>query len=202
MGLGDVLSGVWGECETGQGMHFTAGRAVLVELVDPATEQPVLWSEGAEGELVYTTFTREATPVLRFRSRDHIVVTGMDCPCGRRTPRIRCIGRTDDMIIYKAMNVFPSSIRDIALAEAGGLVDDMIRIRKTHARQVRFDDPIPVELEVRQPLSDDQRVALLRRIEDRVRQELRVRVSVETYPTGTFDRGMYKNALTYVADPT
>jgi phenylacetate-CoA ligase/benzoylacetate-CoA ligase len=155
--------------------------------------------EGGEGEAVYTTFTREATPVLRFRSRDHIVVTGTDCSCGRWTPRIRCIGRTDDMLIYKAMNVFPSSIRDIAVAEGGDLIDDVVRVRKAAANQVRFDDPIPVELQTRSHVGADVLADVAARIEERVRQELRVRVAVEAYPPGTFDRGMYKNALTYVA---
>jgi phenylacetate-CoA ligase/benzoylacetate-CoA ligase len=199
MGLGDVLSGVWGECEAGEGMHFTAGRNVLVELIDPTTGEQRPWVEGGEGEVVYTTFTREATPVLRFRSRDHIVITGTGCSCGRRTPRIRCIGRTDDMLIYKAMNVFPSSIRDIAVAEGGDLIDDVVRVRKSAAGQVRFDDPIPVELQTRSSVGADALAGLAGRIEERVRQELRVRVAVETYPPGTFERGMYKNALTYVA---
>ncbi|MCK6211434.1 hypothetical protein KZX45_12855 [Georgenia sp. EYE_87] len=200
MGLGDVCSGVWGECEAGEGMHLTAGRHVLVEIIDPATGEQRPWVEGGQGEAVYTTFTREATPVLRFRSRDHIVVTGTDCSCGRRTPRIRCIGRTDDMLIYKAMNVFPASIRDIAVAEGADLIDDVVRVRKSAADQVRFDEPIPVELQTRSAVGADVLTDLAARIEERVRQELRVRVAVEAYPPGTFDRGMYKNALTYVAE--
>lgn len=200
MGLGDVMSGMWGECEEGAGMHFTAGRHVLVELVDPDSGVAVPWDDGAEGELVYTTFTREATPVLRFRSRDHVVVTGTRCACGRRTPRIRCVGRTDDMLIYKAMNVFPASIRDIAVSEGHALIEDVIRVRKAVKEQVRFDDPIPVEVQTRPGVAATEVAGLIERVEERVRQELRVRVAVEAYPPGTFDRGMYKNALTYVAD--
>jgi phenylacetate-coenzyme A ligase PaaK-like adenylate-forming protein len=200
MGLGDVISGAWGECEVGEGMHFTAGRDVLVELVDPESGAQVDWVDGAEGELLYTTFTREATPVLRFRSRDHVVVTGMGCSCGRATPRIRCIGRTDDMVIYKAMNVFPSAIRDVALSVGGSQVDEVMRIRKSSATQVRFDDPIPLEVQLRARVGAEDEISLARRIEAAVQERLRVRVAVEFRPPGTIPLGAYKNALTYVPD--
>lgn len=200
MGLGDVLAGLWGECEAGQGMHFTAYRYVLPELIDPDTQIQIPWTEGAEGEVVYTTFTREATPVIRFRSRDHVVVTGMDCACGRKTPRIRCIGRTDDMLIYKAMNVFPSAIRDIALEQAGSVIDDVMRLRKETPDQVRFDQPIPLEVQMRQPLSEQAKQDVADQIEAEVNRRLRVRVSVEFLPAGSINVGTYKNALTYAAD--
>lgn len=200
MGLGDVLSGMWAECEAGLGMHFTAYRSILAELIDPDTGEQIAWSEGASGELVYTTLTREATPVLRFRSRDHIVVTGMDCPCGRRTPRIRCVGRTDDMLIYKAMNVFPTAIRDVALGVSAGAIEETMRLRKERADQVRFDRPIPLELELKAPLERGEVDALSQRIESAVQERLRVRVAVEFKEPGTIEVGVYKNALTYVAD--
>ena len=199
MGLGDVLSGMWAECDAGGGMHFTAYRSVLVELIDPTSESQIEWSEGACGELVYTTLTREATPVLRFRSRDHIVVTGIDCPCGRRTPRIRCIGRTDDMLIYKAMNVFPSAIRDVALSVAAGMIEETMRLRKSSVDQVRFDYPIPLEVELKTPLDDARTHALSEKIQKAVQERLRVRVAVEIKKPGTIEVGVYKNSLTYVA---
>ncbi|MCR3721951.1 MULTISPECIES: phenylacetate--CoA ligase family protein [Prauserella salsuginis group] len=200
MGLGDVLPGVWAECEAGDGMHFTALRDVLVELVDPATGAQVLWEEGATGELVYTTVRREATPVLRFRSRDHIVVKGMDCICGRGTPRIRCVGRTDDMLIYKAMNVFPTAIREVALAAASGEVHEVIRLRKESAAQVRFDGPIPLEMQTRHAPDRQAQEDLRRRVEGAVREQLRVRVAVEFVPDGTFGLVGDKNSIVYVAD--
>lgn len=201
MGLGDVLSGIWAECEAGAGMHFTALLDVLVELVDPVSGQQIPWAEGATGELVYTTVRREATPLLRFRSRDHVVVTGMDCACGRRTPRIRCVGRTDDMLIYKAMNVFPTAIREVALASAAGEVHEVVRLRKESATQVRFDTPIPLEIQARRPLDARASQELARRIQDAVRERLRVRIAVEFVPSGTFDIAGDKNSIVYVAEP-
>ena len=130
MGLADVLAAMWSECEDKPGMHFNAQRAVAIELVDPADGRRVGWSEGASGEILYTTFEREATPVVRYASADHVVVTGVGCACGWTSPRIRVVGRTDDMLIYKGMNVFPAAIREVALAAGAGSVSPHVRIWK------------------------------------------------------------------------
>ncbi len=111
MGLGDVMSAMWSECEMQDGMHFNAQKYVAIELIDPDTCETLAMEDGAVGEIVYTTFEREATPLLRYRSQDHMQLIGNDCACGRTSPKFRCIGRTDDMIIYKGMNVFPAAIR-------------------------------------------------------------------------------------------
>ena len=142
MGLGDVLPSMWGECEQQDGMHFNAQRYVAVELIDPDTGEQKAWTDGASGELVYTTFARDATPVVRYRSRDHAQVIGLRCACGRTSPRIRVIGRTDDMLIYKGMNVFPTAIRDFVAQRFAGQVEPLLRIVKDHKDQVRFDHPI------------------------------------------------------------
>jgi phenylacetate-coenzyme A ligase PaaK-like adenylate-forming protein len=97
MGMAEVMAGMWSECEAGDGMHFGAARHVVVELVDPRTGARVPWADGARGEAVYTTFDRDATPVLRYRSADHLEVTGTRCACGRTSPRVRCLGRTDHL---------------------------------------------------------------------------------------------------------
>lgn len=194
MGLGDVLPVLWAECAEGEGMHFTASPHVLVELIDPETGTHVPWEPGATGEAVYTTIDREACPVVRFRSRDQLSVTGVACPCGRTTPTVRCIGRTDDMLIYKAMNVYPSAIRDVAL-QVGGSAVGSLRIRKDSADQVRFDDPIPLEIELAAVGGEATRLAAT--IAEAVRQELRVRVAPEILALGSIPLGEYKNALTY-----
>jgi phenylacetate-coenzyme A ligase PaaK-like adenylate-forming protein len=200
MGLGDVLPSMWGECEAEDGMHFNAQRYVAVELIDPASGEPLPWRDGASGELVYTTFARDATPVVRYRSRDHAWVVGTRCACGRTSPRIRCIGRTDDMLIFKGMNVFPTAIRDLVVARFAGRVDPLLRIVKDHKEQVRFDDAIPVEVEAAQALDTTQRDALARDIEAAVRAQLQVRVAVVVVAPNTLPRGTYKNALVAVRD--
>lgn len=198
MGLGDVLPALWAECEMGGGMHFTAAPDVLVELVDPETGAHVPWEPGATGEAIYTTLIREACPVVRFRSGDQLLVTGIACPCGRVAPTVRCVGRTDDMLIYKAMNVYPSSIREVVLDVASDVLSGTMRIRKDSAEQVRFDVPIPLEVEIREGLEPAAAETLLRDAAGAVQEQLRVRVAIEPRMHGEIPISDYKNALTYV----
>ena len=198
MGLGDVLPALWAECAEGNGMHFTAAPDILVELVDPVTLEHIPWEPGASGEAIYTTLTREASAVVRFRSRDQLTVTGVECACGRTSPTVRCVGRTDDMLIYKAMNVYPTAIRDVVLDVASGVLSGAMRLRKETAAQVRFDDPIPLQVELGEGMSAEAAAPVLARAEEAVRQLLRVRVRIEAVPVGVIPIGDYKNALTYV----
>lgn len=200
MGLGDVLPMLWAECSEGNGMHFTAAPDVLVELINPESGEHVPWEPGAQGEAIYTTLTREASPVLRFRSRDHMQIMSVSCPCGRQTPTVRCVGRTDDMLIYKAMNVYPSAIRDIAINVGGDAVTGMMRIRKDNSTQVRFDYPIPLEVEINDSLSAIAQQKVSDSIAEAIRQQLRVRVAPEILKPGTIPIGAYKNSLIYVRD--
>jgi phenylacetate-coenzyme A ligase PaaK-like adenylate-forming protein len=200
MGLGDVMPSMWGECEAEAGMHFNAQRYVMVELIDPDSGATLPWRDGGTGELVYTTFARDATPVVRYRSRDHAEVIAMRCACGRTSPRIRCIGRTDDMLIYKGMNVFPTAIRDLVTARFAGRVEPLLRLWKESAAQVRFDDAIAVDVETSVPLDDVQRPALAREIEAAVRTQLQVRVAVTVLDRGALPRGVYKNAIVAVRE--
>jgi phenylacetate-CoA ligase/benzoylacetate-CoA ligase len=202
MGLGDVLPSMWGECERHDGMHFCAQRSVAVELVEPASGEPVAWQEGATGELVYTTFARDATPVVRYRSRDHALVTGIGCACGRTSPRMRCIGRTDDMLIYKGMNVFPAALRDVVAERFAGVVQPFVRIWKERSDQVRFADAIAVDVETLAALDDGgARERLARAIEAEVRSRLQVRIAATLVAPGTLPRGTYKSPLVAVRPP-
>ena len=196
MGLGDVISAMWGECDAHDGMHFNAQQYVALELINPHTGETIPWAEGATGEIVYTAFAREATPLIRYRSRDHALITGVGrCACGRTSPRIRCIGRTDDMLIYKGMNVFPTSIRDLISERFAGQVEPMLRIWKERKDQVRFDDPIPVDIEASPGLSKSAFASLARHIEQEVRNQLQVRISVTLLDSGSLPRSVYKNSL-------
>lgn len=201
MGLGDVIPAMWAECEAQDGMHFNAQRHVAIELIDPENGDVVPWRDGATGEVVYTALAREATPLLRYRSRDHAVVTGMRCACGRTSPRIRCVGRTDDMLIYRGMNVFPTAIRDLVTSRFAAEVEPMLRAWREHPGQVRFDEPIAVDVETLPGFDPAQAPALARRIEAEVRAQLQVRVAVTVLPQGSLPRGAYKNAILAVREP-
>jgi phenylacetate-coenzyme A ligase PaaK-like adenylate-forming protein len=205
MGLGDVVSAMWSECDAHAGMHFNAQRHVAVELIDPGSGAVLPWREGAGGELVYTALARDATPVVRYRSRDHALVTGVSgCACGRTSPRILCVGRTDDMLIYKAMNVFPSAIRDVIASAFAGRVEPAIRVWKERKDQVRFDAPIPVDVEASPGVPPADHAPLGEQIETLIRNRLQVRIAANVVPSGALPRGTYKNPLLAVrsAEPS
>ncbi len=190
MGIGDVSISLWGECETQEGMHFNGGDYVHAELVDPASGMPVEPIDGVTGELVYTALRREAAPMLRFRSRDHVVWHMSRCACGRTTPRVRCIGRTDDLLIVRGVNLFPSAVRSVV----AGFVPEVsgaILVRPRH-KGVRQAPPLPVQVELR---PEGGRPGLDREIAAAVRTALLVTIAVELVPYGTLRRSEYKTKL-------
>lgn len=196
MGLADVMPGMWAECEEESGMHFTAHKHVMVELVDPESGRHVPWEPGVRGEPVYTTILREATPVIRYASHDYIQVVSVECKCGRTSPRIRCVGRVDDMLIYKAMNVFPTAIRDVIMTYFGSVSTGYIQVVKDSPTQVKFDNPIPVDVEVTHGIENPQK--LKSEIEDKIRDLLTVRIQVNLVPAESIERTSYKTQLTRV----
>lgn len=117
-GLSEVMGpGISGECLERNGLHFNEDH-FLVEVIDPETLAPV--AEGEEGELVITSLTKEAFPMIRYRTRDRIRILKGDCPCGRTGRRMsRVLGRTDDMVIIRGVNVYPIQIENV-LTEIGG----------------------------------------------------------------------------------
>jgi phenylacetate-CoA ligase len=111
-GLSEVMGpGVAGECLECNGLHVNEDH-FLIEILDPETLEPV--APGEIGELVITTLTKEAFPVIRYRTRDLTRLLPEPCPCGRTLQRVqRITGRTDDMLIIKGVNVFPTQIEAI-----------------------------------------------------------------------------------------
>jgi phenylacetate-CoA ligase len=192
MGIGDVAPSLFGECPHQQGMHFCGAGHVWVELIDPDTQEPVEIETGAVGELVYTTLTREAMPLVRFRGSDIVRIEGTSCDCGRTTFRQRVIGRRDDMFIVRGVNVYPTAI----LAVVGDF-----RPRVTgRARVVRrgtetsIEPPIPVEVEVTERLESDP--ALTAEIENAIHSKLMFRSKVELVLESDFGEAGYKTRLT------
>ncbi len=93
-----------------------------------------------------THLRHRAAPLLRFRTRDHVQMRTSPCPCGRTGPRVRCIGRTDDMLIVRGVNVFPSAVREV-VAEFAPDVSGHIRVRPV-SRGVKQEPPLPVSVEL------------------------------------------------------
>ena len=191
MGIGDIGASLWGECEQQDGMHLGARGFVHPELIDPNSCEAVTMEDGATGELVLTHLRHRAAPLLRFRTRDHVEVRTSPCGCGRTGPRMRCIGRTDDMLIVRGVNVFPSAIREVVSAFAPD-VSGQIAVRP-RAQGPKQDPPLPVSVELSPGTTADP--GLAEAIRERLREILVVQTSIELVPTGTLERSEYKSRL-------
>ena len=141
-GLSEVIGpGVSGECPMHQGMHVSEDH-FIVECLDPDTLEPV--PEGEPGELVITSFCKEAMPILRYRTRDMAVLDHSPCECGRTGVRMgRLLGRTDDMLILRGVNVFPSQIEEALLRVEGTAPHYQIEVSRPGAL-----DEVTVHVEV------------------------------------------------------
>ncbi len=176
--------GVAFECEEQNGLHIWVDH-YFVELIDPETGEVV--GEGEKGELVLTPLTKEALPLLRYRTGDLTMLMTDRCACGRTHPRIhRVFGRTDDMIVVRGINVFPSQIEHVLMRipEAGDHFQVIITRKGTL-------DEITVKVEVVDEvftgeLSDLE--ALRKKIQNELRKELNLRTNVELVEKGTLER--------------
>lgn len=191
MGVGDVGPSLWGECEEQAGMHLGAVGFVHAELIDPETGEALGLRDGATGELVLTHLRHRAAPLLRFRTRDHVRVTTSACACGRTTPRVRCIGRTDDMLVVRGVNVFPAAVREV-VSEFAPDVSGRILV-KPRSTAVKQEPPLPVAVELANGARES--AALADAIRARLRDVLVVQTDVDLVPWGSLQRSEYKSRL-------
>ena len=191
MGIGDIGASLWGECEEQDGMHLGARGFVRAELIDPESGEAREVTDGATGELVLSHLRHRAAPLIRFRTRDHVELRTSLCPCGRTVPRVRCIGRTDDMLIVRGVNVFPSAVREVVNAFAPR-VSGHILVRP-RAPGVKQEPPLPIAVELAENASPDEELA--HAIGDRLRSTLVVQARVELVPWGSLQRSEYKSKL-------
>jgi len=184
-GLSEMCGpGVAFECPEQQGLHVWED-AYFAELLDPETGEPV--ADGETGELVLTSLTREAMPLIRYRTRDVTSFVTDACPCGRTHRRLsRIQGRTDDMFIVKGVNVFPLQIERVLMSMPQVGTNYLIVIDR-HGYADRLT--VRVELTAEAFLGDLEQLQSLREsIADALRREILVRPRVELVEPGTIPR--------------
>jgi phenylacetate-CoA ligase len=191
MGIGDIGVSLWGECEEQDGMHLGARGFVHAELIEPETGVPVELDDGAAGELVLTHLQHRAAPLLRFRTRDHVEVRTSPCKCGRTSPRIRCVGRTDDMLIVRGVNVFPSAVREVVSAFAPEVSGHILVRPQTPG--VKQEPPLPVTVELAR--YSTAAASLAEAIREKLRDVLVVQTRVDLVSWGSLRRSEYKSKL-------
>jgi len=188
-GLSEVMGpGVAGECEECNGLHISEDH-FLLEVIDPDTLEPV--PPGEVGELVVTTLTKEAFPMIRYRTRDLTRLIPDPCPCGRTFARMqRVMGRTDDMLIIKGVNVFPIQIEKVLFEIEGTAPHYQIIVEREN-----HNDKVTVLVEVNESLFFDQ-MKMQRQMVDHIKaklsSELGIGVGVKLVEEKTLERSLGK----------
>src|SRR6202163_4473060 len=182
-GLTEIIGpGVAQECLEKQGLHVQEDH-FLAEIIDPDTGTPL--ADGERGELVITTLTREAMPVLRYRTRDLTSLVREKCACGRTTARIDWFtGRVDDMLVIRGVNVFPSAIEEVLLR----FPELSPNYRIFVDRPPNGLDSLLVEVEHHPGAAVDDVAAFARTVTGRLSETLLVSLETRVVPPGTIER--------------
>jgi phenylacetate-CoA ligase len=186
-GLSELYGpGVAVECTEQNGLHIWSDE-FLVETIDPDTGEVL--TEGERGEMVFTMLTREAMPLLRYRTRDLAAITWEKCACGRSHARIlRVTGRSDDMLIVGGVNVFPSQIEEVLMnvSELGDQYEIVV--------DRELLDKLSVRVEVGQDEAADETAqkALQAKVQENLKAVLAINARVELLEPGTIPRGAGK----------
>ncbi|MCG3188131.1 MAG: Phenylacetate-coenzyme A ligase [Burkholderiaceae bacterium] len=185
-GLSEIMGpGVAVECEQQDGLHGWEDH-FLFEVVDPDTQAPL--PEGEAGELVITTLTKQALPMLRYRTRDITRITREPCDCGRTHARLlRVSGRNDDMLIVRGVNVFPSQIEAAMLGREGLAPHYQLVLRRRGSL-----DHVTLEAEAGSELGADARDALGREVKHHIKSLIGITVEVTVLSPGALPRSQGK----------
>ena len=188
-GLSEIIGpGVAQECPAKNGLHIY-NDVFFPEVINPKTGEVV--DEGEDGELVITTLTKEAIPLIRYRIGDIVSITYERCSCGRTQPRISKIkGRTDDMLIIRGINVFPSQIEAVLMDVEGAQPHYLLVVDR-----IKGLDTLEVQVEVSEEIFSDE-IKRLQRLSETIKKEiesvLALVVDVKLVEPKTIERSMGK----------
>jgi phenylacetate-CoA ligase len=184
--LSEIMGpGVACECRLQQGMHGWEDH-FLFEVIDPETGRSL--PEGETGELVITTLTKEAMPLLRYRTRDVTRLVAGRCDCGRTHRRIlRITGRSDDMLSVRGVDFFPSQIEEVLVGRPGVAPHFLIVIEPRGTC-----DHVRVEIETRPGVGSDRHDAIARDVADAIRSIVGIVTEVAVRPRGSVPRSIGK----------
>jgi len=163
-GVTDILCNFAGQSTVSNDLHFVGLDVLYPELIDPDNGNAKPWQAGESGELVLTHLCKQAQPLVRFRTNDIIVLTGTDkAECGRTAPRFRVIGRSDDMVVVRGINVFPTMI-----AEVINKIDELSGEYRIVLQHQPPYDYLPIEIELANDVADQS--GLANKIENEIKQ--------------------------------
>ncbi|MBR6762742.1 MAG: phenylacetate--CoA ligase [Clostridia bacterium] len=185
-GLTEIAGpGVAFECKAKHGMHINEDH-VVAEIINPATGEQLPY--GTAGELVFTTISKTGQPMLRYRTHDICMLQNDPCPCGRTTVRMgRITGRTDDMLIIRGVNVFPSQIESVLVGISGVAPHYMLVVDR-----VNSSDTLEVKVELTEEMFSSDTVAhiegISRQIADQIKSVVGIAAKVSLVPPKSIPR--------------
>jgi phenylacetate-CoA ligase len=183
-GVSDVFCNFAGQSEQDNDLHFMALDVLHPELIEPDSGRLLPWKEGERGELVLTHVSRECQPLVRFRTGDIVMLTGTDrARCGRTAPRFRLVGRSDDMVVVRGINVFPAQAA--AVLNRHEALSGEYRIVLDGAGPY---DALPIEAEVAEAMGDTVTDGLADAVAAAIKRDLGVTARVRLLPFGTLPR--------------
>ena len=189
-GLSEIMGpGVAHECECKNGSHILEDH-YYPEIISPETLQPLPYGE--TGELVFTTLTKEGMPLLRYRTKDLTSLIEGECECGRTNVRMtRIVGRSDDMLIIRGINVFPSQVESVILEMPEFEPQYLLVVDR-----INNLDTLQVQVEVRRDFFSDELSTMLtlrKRLADRLKSVLTVSVDVKLVEPNSIQRSEGKS---------
>jgi phenylacetate-CoA ligase len=194
-GVSDVLCNFAAVCEENYQLHFLGTGALLFQLIDPESGEDIRIEEGGIGEMVLTHLAKEAQPLVRYRTSDLLEILGVGpCACGRTGPRFRVIGRADDMLHVKGINVFPNGVARVLES----MVPDV-----TGEFQIVLNHPSPythldITVEQGEKIGTGELEGLKRKVTARLKEELNFKASVTLVPGNTIERTEMGKAIRVV----
>jgi len=179
-GVSDVFSNFAAECEHDTRLHFLAGDVLYPELIDPDTLVPLPLEGGQEGELLLTHLARDCQPLVRFRTGDIIaVVDTSPCRCGRKGMRFRVVGRSDDMVVVRGLNIFPTMVGAV-IGEFPELTGDY----RIVLENIPPHDFLPLQVEMAKGQAPNQEIG--ERLAKSIKSKLGATARVSVLPAGGF----------------
>lgn len=187
-GTSELNGPLFMECKYKNGIHIWADQ-YIVEIINPETSEPV--SEGEKGELVVTTISKEAMPLIRYKIGDITYIDSEDCECGRTHPRLmRILGRADDMLIIRGINVFPGQIESVLMKNPELSENYQLVIDREHEL-----DEMTIIVEIAEKFSKETKPRLLKIKQDIIndlRNVLNLSVEVKLEKPGSLPRSLGK----------
>jgi len=191
----DIMGGAYGFmsicCDNHQGMHIVSQDYAYLELIDPETKETLQMEDGAVGNIAYTSLELEAAPILRYDMGDVTQIFTSPCACGLSGFRLKVIGRSDDMLIVKWINVYPAAVKNVVTEFFPRTTGEMRIILDQPGPKV----PAPLCIRVEHGKKEKDLGKLKADIEGRIHDLLRFKAEVELVEEGTFERTSTKAKL-------